>query len=51
MLRLNNKDFTVEELESRWQKEPVYANIWDERVVFFGEENFWRFVLKKGEPL
>lgn len=42
---------TVAELEKRWRKEPVYRNIWDERIVFYGEENFWRFVLSKGEPL
>ncbi len=42
---------TVAELEKRWSREPVYRNVWDERIVFFGEENFWRFVLSKGEPL
>lgn len=41
---------TIRELEKLWSKEPVYKNIWDERVVFFGEENFWNFVLKEGEP-
>lgn len=40
----------LSELEKLWLKEPVYRNIWDERIVFFGEENFWKFVLKKGEP-
>ncbi len=38
------------ELKKRWLKEPIYKNIWEERVVFFGEENFWNFVLKEGEP-
>jgi predicted nucleotidyltransferase len=42
---------TIEELEKGWLKEPIYKNIWDERIVFYGEENFWRFVLKNGEPL
>jgi predicted nucleotidyltransferase len=41
---------TIKELEKLWSEEPVYKNIWDERVVFFGEENFWSFVLKEGEP-
>jgi len=41
---------TLKELERLWSKEPVYKNIWDERIVFFGEENFWSFILKEGEP-
>ncbi|MBI5046843.1 hypothetical protein HZC07_03875, partial [Candidatus Micrarchaeota archaeon] len=41
---------TLAELERDWSKEPIYNNIWDERIIFFGEENFWNFVLKKGEP-
>jgi predicted nucleotidyltransferase len=41
---------TLSELEKGWSREPVYKNIWDERIVFFGEENFWTFVLKEGEP-
>lgn len=41
---------TLSELEKQWLKEPVYRNIWDERIVLFGEENFWHFVLKIGEP-
>jgi len=41
---------SIKELEKLWSKEPVYKNIWDERIVFFGEENFWSFVLKEGEP-
>lgn len=40
----------IKELEKRWLKEPIYRNIWDERIVLFGEEDFWRFVLTKGEP-
>jgi predicted nucleotidyltransferase len=42
---------SIDELEKRWLREPIYKNIWDERIVFYGEENFWRFVLKNGEPL
>ena len=41
---------TLKDLEDEWQKKPIYTNIWDERIVFFGEENFWNFVLKQGEP-
>jgi len=41
---------TLRELEREWQKKPVYKNMWDERIVFFGEDNFWNFVLKQGEP-
>lgn len=41
---------SLKELEKLWSSEPVYKNIWDERIVFFGEENFWSFVLKEGEP-
>lgn len=41
---------TLPELGKKWDKEPIYRNIWDERIVFFGEENFWRFVFIKGEP-
>jgi predicted nucleotidyltransferase len=48
--RLSFHSITLSELERRWLKEPVYKNIWDERIVFFGEENFWKFVLRRGEP-
>jgi len=41
---------TLKELEKEWRKKAIYKNIWDERVVFFGEDNFWNFVLKVGEP-
>lgn len=41
---------TLKELEKEWRKKAIYKNIWDERVVFFGEDNFWNFVLKMGEP-
>jgi predicted nucleotidyltransferase len=41
---------SLKELEKAWMKAPVYKNIWDERIVFFGEENFWKFILKNGEP-
>lgn len=41
---------TLRELEKQWHKEPIYRNIWEERIVLFGEQNFWQFVLKEGEP-
>ncbi len=48
--RFSFHSILLSELEKQWLKEPVYRNIWDERVVLFGEENFWQFVLKNGEP-
>lgn len=48
--RLSFHPITLAELEKQWHKEPVYQNIWDERIVLFGEHNFWQFVLKNGEP-
>jgi len=48
--RFSFHSVTLPELKRRWSKEPVYKNIWDERIVFFGGENFWNFVLKEGEP-
>ncbi len=55
MAGITGKEFSfhpvmLSELKGRWLKEPIYKNIWDERVVFFGEENFWNFVLKEGDP-
>jgi predicted nucleotidyltransferase len=41
---------TIKELGKLWKREPVYKNIWDERIVFFGEENFWSYVFKEGNP-
>ncbi len=40
----------MNELEKRWHKEPVYSSIFRDRVVLFGAEAFWRFVLKEGAP-
>lgn len=48
--RFSFHSITLSGLEKRWLKEPVYKNIWDERIVLLGEENFWTFVLKQGEP-
>lgn len=41
---------SLAELEKEWSKKPVYKNIWDERIIFYGEENFWNFIIKWGEP-
>lgn len=41
---------TLDVIQRLWHKEPVYKNIWQEKIVFFGEENFWNFLLTEGEP-
>ena len=41
----------LEDLEAKWRKEPVYATIWLDHIVLYGEENFWRQVLELGEPI
>jgi len=48
--KISSHPISLKELEKAWMKEPVYRNIWDERIVFFGEENFWRFVFRNGAP-
>jgi len=48
--RFSFHSVTLAELEKQWLKGPVYKNIWDERILLFGEENFWKFVLRVGEP-
>lgn len=40
---------SLDDLEKFWHKEPVYKNIWRERIVLYGEDRFWEFVLEKGE--
>lgn len=42
---------TMSDLKESWHREPIYKNIWEERMVLYGEERFWEFVLEKGEPL
>jgi predicted nucleotidyltransferase/predicted transcriptional regulator len=39
------------EFKSKWKREPVYATIWLDYVVLSGEENFWKVVLERGEPI
>lgn len=43
---VNYKEFTA-----KWKKEPVYATIWLDHIVIYGEENFWKEVLEMGEPM
>lgn len=43
---IDYKEFTA-----KWKKEPIYATIWLDHVVLFGEENFWKEVLELGEPI
>ncbi|MCD6522171.1 MAG: nucleotidyltransferase domain-containing protein [Candidatus Diapherotrites archaeon] len=42
---------TTKDVESRWKREPVYATIWQDRIILYGEEELWHYVLKYGEPL
>lgn len=48
--KISYHSITLNELEKEWRKKTIYKNIWDERVVFFGEDNFWNFIMKMGEP-
>ena len=48
--RFSFHSLTLPELEKEWLEKSIYRNIWDERIVLSGEQNFWQFVLKKGEP-
>jgi len=41
---------SLEELKSRWKKEPFYASMWLDHIVLYGDEEFWRDVLEMGEP-
>ena len=55
MVMMTNERFsfhlvTLPELEKEWLEKSIYRNIWDERIVLSGEQNFWHFVLKNGEP-
>lgn len=39
----------IKEIERLWLSEPAYKGIWKDRIVLFGEEQFWRFVFRIGE--
>lgn len=41
----------TKEIEKLWMDEPAYKGIWNDRIVLFGEEQFWRFVFRMGEHL
>ena len=52
--KIHGIDFSVhfvslDELEKSWHKEPIYKNIWRERIVLYGESRFWEFVIEVGE--
>jgi len=53
--RLRNRNssiqiFSVKEVAKHWHSEPIYSGLFRDRVVLYGHENFWKFVLQKGEP-
>ena len=41
----------IEELRIKWRKEPVYATLWLDHIILYGDENFWKEVLELGEPI
>jgi len=40
----------VEELRKNWKRQPFYSSMWLDRIVLYGDENFWRETLDLGEP-
>jgi len=44
------QDTSINEFRERWEKEPIYTSIWEDRILLYGEESFWEEVLKIGEP-
>lgn len=55
MYALTGKRFEIhivelKELELKWKKEPIYSTIWQDRIVLYADEEFWREILKIGEP-
>lgn len=56
MENLSGKKFSIQTIEldmmrKLWKNEPVYHNIWIDRILLYGEEKFWMEVLKIGEPI
>jgi len=52
---LSGKHFSVHaislnDLKARWKKEPFYTTLWQDHIVLYGDEEFWRDVLELGEP-
>ncbi len=41
----------MDEFRKKWKTEPFYASLWLDRIVLYGEETFWREVLRLGEPI
>lgn len=42
---------SMKEIEKLWLSEPAYKGIWNDRIVLYGEEQFWNFVFKMGDHL
>jgi predicted nucleotidyltransferase len=38
----------IKEIGKLWLSEPAYKGIWNDRIVLYGEESFWRFVYRMG---
>ena len=38
----------LKEIEKRWSNEPIYKGIWDDRIILYGEDQFWNFILNRG---
>lgn len=56
MEALTGKNFSmhvikVEDFRAKWKKEPVYASLWLDRIVLYGDETFCREVLELGAPI
>lgn len=41
----------AEDFRMNWKKEPVYATLWLDRIVLYGDETFCREVLELGAPI
>ncbi|MFH0737570.1 MAG: nucleotidyltransferase domain-containing protein [Candidatus Micrarchaeota archaeon] len=48
--RFSMHTVSIDELKSRWKKEPVYTTLWQDHIILYGDEEFWRDVLEMGEP-
>lgn len=41
----------MEDFRAKWKKEPVYASLWLDHIVLYGDETFCREVLELGAPI
>jgi len=41
----------IDEIRTRWKKEPFYSTFWPDHIVLYGDEYFWKEVLELGEPI